>query len=118
MTENIFWTFENEVIGEIEALNSLMKEMVDFTKLNNPGTIYYEWFVSDDNKKCTLFERYDNSDSALAQADIFGKNFAMRFMEILKPKKFTLYGSPSDGLKKAGEKMGAAFMIPIGGFSK
>ncbi|HMS64228.1 MAG TPA: hypothetical protein PKD83_03125 [Ignavibacteria bacterium] len=118
MNENIFWMFETEVTGNIEEVKSLMNEMIDYTKTNDTGTTFYEWFVSDDNKKCTLFERFDNSVSALAHAGSFGKNYAMRFMEILKPKKFTVYGNPDEALKKALDKMGSLYMIPIGGFNR
>lgn len=118
MTENIFWIFENEIIGDIEKLKSLIEEMTEYTKANEPGAVYYEWYFSSDNTKCTLFERYDGSESALIHVASFGKNFAPRFMELLKPKKFTLFGNPNEDMKKAAEKMGALFMLPAGGFSR
>lgn len=118
MNENIFWIFETEITGEIEALKTLMNEMVESNKADEPGTMFYEWFISDDNKKCTLFERFDNSVSALNHAATFGKNYAKRFMEIVKPKKFTVYGNPDETLKAALDKMGSFYMIPIGGFSR
>ena len=118
MSKNIFWIFETEVTGETEKVKSLMNEMVDYTKANEPGALFYEWFISADNSRCTLFERFDSSESALLHAVSFGKNFAGRFMEILKPKKFTLFGNPKDDMKSAAEKMGAIFMIPLGGFNR
>lgn len=118
MNENIFWVFETEVSGDLEKIVSLMDEMTEYTKANAPGTLFFELYISEDNKKVTLFERFDNSASALAQATIFRKNFAMRYMENLKPKKFTVFGNPDETLKAALDKLGSVYMIPIGGFSR
>lgn len=119
MNENIFWVLETE-IGEnkLEDLKALIKEMTEYTKSNEPGALNYEWFISEDNKKCTLYERYENSEATLVHLSSFGKNFAKRFMEILAPKRFIVYGSPDEDVKNALNKMGCIYMTPKGGFSR
>lgn len=119
MSENIFWILETEIAeNSIEDLKALMKEMVDHTKATEPGAINYEWYISADNRKCTLHERYENSEAVLLHLDSFGKNYAKRFMKILTPKKFIVYGSPSDAVKNAMSPLGVIFMNSLGGFKK
>jgi len=117
MNEIIFWILETEIgEGKLDDLKSLMTEMSENTKANEPGTLNYEWFISEDNKKCYLFERYENSDAVLVHLSSFMKIYAARFMEILKVKKFELFGNPSDAAKEKLNKMGVKYNIPFGGF--
>lgn len=117
MNEIIFWILETE-IGEnkLDELKSLMTEMTENTKANEPGTLNYEWFISEDSKKCYLFERFENSDALLVHLSSFMKNYAGRFMEILKVKKFELFGNPGDAARDKMNKMGVKYNSPLGGF--
>lgn len=119
MNEIIFWILETE-IGEnkLEDLKTLMTEMVEQTKANEPGTLNYEWFISEDEKKCYLFERYENSDAVMVHLSSFMSNYAKRFMEILKVKKFDLFGNPNDTARNALNKMGVKYNNPLGGFQR
>jgi hypothetical protein len=48
----------------------------------------------------------------------FGKNFASRFMGVLKPNRCVLYGAPDDAVLAALKPMGYVRMIPAAGFSR
>ena len=44
----IYWVFEFAIIpGRFEDLKTLMAAMVDATQKNEPGTLNYEWAISD-----------------------------------------------------------------------
>lgn len=116
MSEIIFWILETEITGDLDSLKSLMNEMSDFTKSGEPDALNYEWFISEDNKYCTLFERYKDSTAALIHVNSFMKNFAGRFMSLLKPKKFAVYGNPDAELKKMLDNMKAVHNPILGGF--
>ncbi len=119
MSAHIYWILETNVRdGKLDELKGLMKEMVDATKANEPGTLNYEWTVSGDSKRCTLFERYADSPAAMTHAASFMKNFAGRFVGCLEVKKMVVHGRPADDLKKALAAQGAVFMEPFGGFSR
>lgn len=116
MTEIIFWVLETEVTGDIDSLKSLMNEMSEHTKSSEPDALNYEWFISEDNKYCTLFERYKDSRSAVIHVKSFMKNFAGRFMTLLKPKKFVVYGNPDAELRTMLDNMKAVYNPKLGGF--
>ncbi len=119
MSNHIFWILDTNIReGKLDELKTLMKEMVDSTRANEPGTLNYEWTISEDNRKCTLYERYADSAAAMVHIGTFGKNFAGRFMGCLEPKKMVVHGSPSEDVKKALMGQGAVFMAPFGGFAR
>ncbi|MBS1517521.1 MAG: antibiotic biosynthesis monooxygenase [Bacteroidetes bacterium] len=119
MTNNVYWLLETNIKeGETENLKNLMTEMIDYTKENEHGALYYEWSVSEDGKSCNLFERYSDSEATLKHLDSFGKNFAQRFMSILEIRKFVVYGNPDENVVNALNKIGAKIMKPLGGFNR
>jgi len=119
MSDHIYWTLDLEVReGKSGELKTLMKEMVDATKANEPGTLNYEWTVSDDNRRVTLYERYADSAAAVIHLKTFMKSFAQPFMTCLEPKRLVTHGTPSDELKKMLTGMNSKFMNPFGGFAR
>ena len=119
MGNPVYWVLETGIReGKLEELKVLMKEMVDATRANEPGTLNYEWTISEDNRRCTLYERYADSAAAMKHATTFMKVFAGRFMGCLEPKKMVVHGAPTEELKKILASQGAAFMVPFGGFAR
>lgn len=118
MSEPIAWILQLSVReGRYEDLEALMRGMVESTRAET-GTRNYEWFVSDDKATCHLYERYAGNDAALAHIANFGTNFAERFMNLLEPTGFFLYGKPSDEVRGVLDGMGVAYLRPFGGFSR
>ena len=119
MSGHVYWVLETNIReGKLDELKILMKEMVDATRANEPGTLNYEWTISDDTRKCTLYERYADSAAVMKHIMSFGKNFAARFTSCLEPRKMVVHGAPSDDVKKALAGQGALFMAPFGGFAR
>lgn len=119
MNDNVYWVLDTAIReGKFDELKALMKEMVDATRANEPGTLNYEWTISEDKGKCTLYERYTDSTAAMTHIGNFGKNFAPRFMACLEPKKLVVHGKVSDDVKKALTGMGGVFMTQFGGFAR
>lgn len=119
MENHVHWLLEVDIKeGELENFKTLMKEMVDATRANEPGTLNYEWMISEDNKSCHLYERYQDSAATMKHLGLFMENFAGRFMGSSEPKRIVVYGTPSEEVKKALGSLGAVFMAPWGGFSR
>lgn len=119
MSEHVSWLLELDVHpGKAGELRSLMREMVDATHANEPGTLDYEWSVSADDSICHLFERYADSAAAMIHASTFGARFAERFLQVVSPTRLVLYGSPSAELAAALEGFSPVRMRTIGGFSR
>ena len=115
----ISWVIEIGIkTGELDNFKSLMQEMVESTLVNEPGTQCFEWFISDDNKSCHIYERYEDSDAVMTHLGAFGEKFAERILAISEPTRFMVYGNPSEEARKALGGFGAVFWAPIGGFAR
>ena len=118
MNGQVSWVFEVAVKpGKLDALRTLMEEMVESTHAE-PGALVYEWFVSDDGGVVLLYERYADSAAALAHSDAFNAKFAGRFLDLVGPTRFTMLGAPSDEAKAAFSRPGRVFLQPFGGFAR
>jgi quinol monooxygenase YgiN len=119
MATDVSWMLElNVQHGREEEFAALMEEMVSATQDNEAGTLDYQWSTSADGTACHIFERYGDSTAVLVHLATFGERFAGRFMEILAPVRFVVYGSPSQEVKDALAAFNPTFMEPAGGFSR
>lgn len=119
MNNNVYWILELAVKdGELDSFRSLMSEMVDATQANEPGTLNFEWTISEDNKHCHIYERYVDSAATMTHLTTFGEKFAERFMAAVDPTRFVVYGDPNNDVKAALTEFGAVFMSPFGGFTR
>ena len=119
MANTVQWVLElNIKDGKFDAFEALMNEMVTATRSDEPGALAYEWFTSDDNTTCHIYERYADSTAVMTHLGNFGANFAERFLDTLEPTRLKVYGSPSDEARQALSGLNAEFMGHIGGFSR
>ena len=117
MNEQVSWIFELSINdGELDNLKALMKEMVDATAANEPGTLAYEWSISEDGKQCHVHERYKDSAATVAHLATFKVNYAARLMSMGRATRFVVYGNPNSSVLESLEGFGAAYMSPLGGF--
>ena len=69
MANTVSWNLQVAVRdGRVEDFAALMHEMVESTR-QEPGTQIYEWFLSPDRKTCHIYERYADSDAAMAHIE-------------------------------------------------
>ncbi len=119
MSSHVSWMLELEIQqGREKDLRDLVAEMVSDTQANQPGTLDYEWSISADGKQCHLFERYVDSAATLTHIETFGKEFAGRFLEIFKPVRMVVYGSPNAAVQDALAAFQPVYMQFAGGFSR
>jgi quinol monooxygenase YgiN len=113
---HIYWVLELAVQpGQADALKALTKEMAEATKANEPGTLGYEFSIAADGT-LHVFECYKDSAAAMVHLGNFGKNFAKRFMPMVKPVRFAVYGTPSDEVKGAIAGLGPVYYSATTGF--
>ena len=119
MATDVSWMLElNVQRGREKDFTVLMNEMVTATRANEAGTLNYEWSTSADGCVCHIFERYVDSAAVMTHLATFGEKFAGRFLEVLKPVRFVVYGSPSQDVKDALAGFNPVYMQPVGGFSR
>ena len=118
MSDTMSWSLRLTVKeGELENFRSLMGEMVEATK-SEPGTLGYEWFISEDGSSVHINERYADSAALMAHVGAFGENFADRFFGAVDVAGFDIYGEPDATVVEAMGGMGASFLGTLGGFVK
>ncbi len=118
MSDTVSWIVTLSVKpGELAAFRVLMEEMVAHAQ-TEPGTITYEWFVSDDGGTVHIYERYSDSAAALESSNAFGEHFAERFVAAVDVTGFYVYGNPNDAVREAHSGVGAQFLEPFGGFAR
>ena len=101
-----------------DALRPLMEEMVAATQSDEPGTLNYEWHASANDTICHIYERYADSSAVLVHLGNFGSAFATRFMEVFKPLRFVVYGSPSSEVREALAAFNPTYMRSLDGFRR
>ena len=104
-------------LNDRAALDSVMSDAASAAEANEPGTDIYEWNVSEDGTVLVNYERFADSDAALAHIGGFGAH-AERFLATVTPTRFTVFGSPSDAVKEALTAFGPTYTSQIGGFHR
>lgn len=94
-------------ILELNTKGNLKKEVEEFTQYlsdfivkREPSTVY-GYFITEDGKKVTLIERYNNSEDGIQHGMDFinGPNFN-KFFELFEIESFITIGKASDEFKK------------------
>ena len=118
-SRQVSWMFELAVkAGREPDFRALMVEMAEATDRNEPGTLDYEWYVSDDGRRLHLFERYADADAAMTHLATFGERYMARFFDVLAPERMTLYGAPDSRVRSALAQLAPEVMSRAAGFSR
>ena len=118
MSDYISWHVELQVKpGRLDAFRAITSEMVESTK-SEPGALIYERYISDDHQIVHVFERYVDSNAAVAHLTAFGKLYGERFAQMVDRKRFTVFGTPTVELKEILDPLGATYVGVLAGFSR
>lgn len=116
-SEEVYWVV-TLTVEKIDQFKPVVAKLVAATE-KEPGTLQYEYNVGADNKTVDICERYVNSKAAVAHVqNTFLPNFAKEFMELTKPVRFVVYGSPTDEFKNAMADFHPTYMAPLDGFTR
>ena len=116
---HVAWIFELSVKEENDTtLRALMTEMVDATRAGEPGTLHYEWYLSEDGRRLHVYERYADAAAALAHLGTFRERYMTRFFTVLSPERMVVYGSPDAAVRGALAQLAPPVMSQVGGFTR
>ena len=117
MNDSIEWMLElNVKEGKGSVALALVQEMVETTKDSEPGTLHYGFYMSPDRSRCTVLERYADSDAVLIHLQNFGSKFADRFFDVFDTSRLAAFGPANDMVRDALDGMGATFDDRIAGY--
>jgi quinol monooxygenase YgiN len=106
--------------GKLESFSELMEEMVSGAS-TEPGTLAYEWYISDDGATVHVVETYANSAAVVAHHVSEGfalHNWAGRFMDCVEVTRVVVYGNPNAAAREILDRLGATYCAAWGGFSR
>ena len=116
MDDQISWQVELLVKdGQLERFRALTGEMVASTR-REEGVLSYQRFVTGDGRFVYVYERYVNSAAALAHLKTFRLDYGDRFSSMVDRRRFTVFGQPTDELRKILDGFGATYLTPFGAF--
>lgn len=118
MEGHVAWMTELAVKdGELETFTELMEEMVAGTR-EEPQALAYEWYISDDQRSVHIFEKYADSDAAIAHVNRLVERWIRRYIACVDIKRVVIYGDPSPAAREIFDGWRAAYLGPWGGFSR
>ena len=113
----ISWHVELKVKpGQLSCFQTLTGEMVAAARAE-PGVLSYQRFVSEDGTIIHLYERFANSNAALAHLEVFSKYFAAPFSAMVERRSFTVFGWPTADVRAVLDQFRAVYMRPFGDFA-
>jgi|SRR5215468_2637308 len=118
MSAEVFWLYEVAVKpGQVEALRTLMAELIESTHAE-PGARGYQWSVSGDGSVAHIYERYADSAATLAHVERFRARFRQRFLAAVEPTRVVVYGTPTEDVKQALVPLRPVYMSALAGFAR
>lgn len=101
---------------ELPEFKALIAKIVEATRLE-PGTLVYEYSVSEDKSAVHILERYQ-ADSVVSHVDTTFAPFGERFLELCTITSLVVYGTPDAEVRKRLDSFGAVYMTPFDGFGR
>ena len=118
--ESIKFYLDLKVITyEPQKVEKLIEEMVVLIKKTEPGTKFYEYYISEDKKKISLIEHYKDSDAAEKHVvDFLEGPYQETFFKLMKIESFQVMGPASKNLIKSLDGITDDFRIGVDGFKR
>jgi len=118
-SQHVSWMFELTINdGRDSDFRALAAEMAAATERNEPGTLDYEWYVSDDGRQLHLFERYADADAAMIHMETFDEHYMARFFDVLTPTRLTLFGAADERVRAGMAELAPQIVTRAEGFSR
>ena len=114
------------VFSDFEIWNSKGDESIKFyldlqviTKKTEPGTKFYEYYISEDKKKIPLTEYYKDSNAAEKHVvDFLNGPYQETFFKLMEIQSFQVMGPASKNLIKSLNGITDDFRIEVDGFKR
>jgi quinol monooxygenase YgiN len=111
--DEAFWRLEVKINpGKLQDFLSVARDLMA-TMDQEPGTLGYGYYLSDDKTVCHIHEHYRDSVGLAAHAENFGRVFAERFMAACTPTHFNVYGQPNAAAKAILAQYGPSYLTKI-----
>jgi quinol monooxygenase YgiN len=105
--------------GKLDEFQAVARELLGITR-KEPGTLAYEWYLSDDGKRCKLIESYADADALLAHiAGAAGAQVGVpKLLRTAEVTGFQVYGDPDPKAKEVLAGFGAEIFFRWDGLGR
>ena len=103
--------------GKTDAFKELIRTAIERVRSNEPDTLTYEFYFSDDETKCHALELYRNSQAVLTHIEDVGE-LLPKILAVAQIASVDIYGNATGELKEALASFGAKFFTHWSGFTR
>ena len=96
---------------KLEEFKRQAGEIVAQAKAKDPGTLQYDWFLSNDGTECEVREIYESSDALLAHVVNISAPRDTLFEKFATDHAIVIYGDPPPGLLQTAADMGVRVKV-------
>ncbi len=98
--------------GKLNEFEEVIRTMVERSQ-SEPGTLGYDFFLSDDRRRCRLLETYADGDAVVTHlAGPVVQEFVPKMLETAGLNRFEVYGDPGPKAAQTLKQMGAETFNP------
>lgn len=117
MTPDVYWILKAKITdGKLDDLENLAEEFSEMTK-TEPGVLAYEWSIGQDRETLHVYERYLDTESAMAHLANVGPHLP-RLLELVSITEIQCYGQPGASFREAVKDFPVVYMDTFCGFKK
>jgi quinol monooxygenase YgiN len=118
MDNDLFWLFTLDVKrGKFDEFKGLVADIVASTR-HEPGTLAYQYAVSDDQQTVHIYERYRDSEAFVVHVEQTFAGYAERFLSLVAVRSLVVYGTPNAQARQALDTFNATYMNLFDGFAR
>jgi autoinducer 2-degrading protein len=118
MDNDLFWLFTLDVKpGKFDEFKSLVADIVASTQ-QEPGTLAYQYAVSEDKRSVHIYERYRDSEAFVVHVEQNFAGYAERFHFMVTVRSLVVYGEPNAQAREALDTFNATYMNLFDGFTR
>mmetsp|Transcript_18606 Transcript_18606/g.33698 ORF Transcript_18606/g.33698 Transcript_18606/m.33698 type:complete len:152 (+) Transcript_18606:144-599(+) len=85
--------------GKLQDVKALADVMTRDTKKLEPGTLAYEWHISEDETECHVLQLYESSDALMTHIKGVFHKYKTSVAECLTFQSLEIYGAASEKVK-------------------
>ena len=115
----IFYLDLDVAEGKSEGLEDFVDYLVNAVNKTEPKTMYYKYWISEDNMNVSLMEVYHSNEDAIFHMNAFANApHRDKFLETFIVKSFQVLGDTNDDLKNAMEAYTKDHRTLMNGFQR
>ncbi len=103
--------------GKTDAFEELIKAAIERARSNQPDTLTYEFYFSDDETKCYALELYRDSQAVLTHIEDVSE-LLPKILAVAQITSVEIYGNATGELKEALASFGSEFFTHWSGFKR